>query len=52
LDKDLVLLKVLDGKENSMEDRQRLLEQVGNFSITPSMLFRRILKSNKTLLDS
>jgi len=34
-DKDLLLLRVLDGRENTMEERYQLLEQVGNFSNTP-----------------
>ena len=31
LDKDLSILKIIDGRENDMEDRFILLEQVGNF---------------------
>lgn len=46
-DKDITLLKVIDGKENSTEERLQLLEQVWNFSITPNVLLKRILKSNK-----
>lgn len=50
-DKDLSFLKVIDGREYNLEDRLRLLEQVGNFSITPWVLMRRIIKSNKISLD-
>lgn len=44
LDKDLTVMKVIDDRELNMEDRLQLLEQVGNFSITPPSLIRRILK--------
>jgi len=47
LDKDLTILKVIDGREFSTEERLPLLEQVGNFSSTPSALIKRILKQNK-----
>jgi len=47
LDKDLTILKVIDGREFSTEERLALLEQVGNFSSTPSALIKRILKQNK-----
>ena len=43
-DKDLSVLKILDGREYSIEERGQLLEQVGNFSITPASLIRRILR--------
>lgn len=45
LDKDMTVMKVIDGKELGTEERLQLLEQVGNFSITPASLLRRILKS-------
>ncbi len=44
-DKDLTILKKLDDREYSMDERFQLLEQVGNFSITPASLIRRILKT-------
>lgn len=46
-DKDMTVLKVLDGRELNTEDRWQLLEQIGNFSITPASLMRRILKELK-----
>ncbi len=46
-DKDLSLLKVIDGKKYSTENRWTLLEEVGSFNITPSILLKRIIKSNK-----
>jgi GTP diphosphokinase / guanosine-3',5'-bis(diphosphate) 3'-diphosphatase len=48
-DKDFSLLKILDWKENNIEDRLWLLEQVWNFSIVPSSLLRRIVKENRLL---
>lgn len=45
LDKDLTVMKIIDDRELNIEDRLQLLEQVGNFSITPPSLIRRILKS-------
>jgi len=47
LDKDLSLLKILDWKENSFEERWQILEQVWNFSITASSLLKRIFKVKK-----
>jgi len=44
-DKDLTVLKVLDGREYSVDERFQLLEQVWNFSITPASLIRRILRA-------
>lgn len=51
-DKDLLLLRILDGKENSLEERYQMLEQVGNFSSTPASLLRRILREQKIHTDS
>lgn len=48
-DKDYTLLKVLDGREYNMEERWALLEQVGNFSIVPSSLLKRIMKTKNLL---
>jgi len=50
LDKDMSLLKVIDGHENTMEQRWGLLEQVWNFSTTAGSVFRRILRVRKDLL--
>ena len=44
LDKDMTILRVLWGKEYNTEERLQLLEQVGNFSITPASLLRRIFR--------
>ena len=44
LDKDMTVMRVLDGRELNTEDRLQLLEQVGNFSITPASVLKRILK--------
>lgn len=38
-------MKVLDGRELNMEERWQILEQIGNFSITPASLLKRIHKS-------
>jgi len=38
-------MKVIDDRELNTEERWQLLEQVGNFSITPASLIKRILKS-------
>ncbi|PID86297.1 hypothetical protein CSB08_01395 [Candidatus Gracilibacteria bacterium] len=50
-DKNLSILRIIDGRENNIEERWLLLEQVGNFSITPSSLFRKILKAQKIVLE-
>lgn len=47
LDKDLSLLKNIDWREYSLEERHSLLEQVWNFSLTPSSLMRRIVKNKR-----
>ncbi len=47
LDKEFSLLKIIDGRVMNVEERLQLLEQVGNFSITPSSLMRRILRSSR-----
>lgn len=46
LDKDFSLLKIIDWGHNTVEERWQLLEQVWNFSITPSNLMKRIIRSN------
>ncbi|MDD2871398.1 MAG: RelA/SpoT family protein [Candidatus Gracilibacteria bacterium] len=45
LDKDLSILKVIDGVVYPKEDRFSLLEQIGNFSVNPSAIIKRILKT-------
>jgi GTP diphosphokinase / guanosine-3',5'-bis(diphosphate) 3'-diphosphatase len=44
LDKDLSIMRVIDEREYNLEERYTIIEQVGNFSITPSSLLRRISK--------
>ncbi len=44
LDKELSVLKVIEWKENNMEERWQILEQIWNFSIPASVVFKRILK--------
>ena len=44
LDKDMTVLKIIDGRWFNTEERWQLLEQVWNFSITPASLLKRILK--------
>lgn len=44
-DKDLSILKILHGTAYKIEDRWGLLEQIWNFSITPSSLIKKILKT-------
>jgi len=44
-DKDLTILKIIEDRELWTEDRLLLLEQVGNFSITPASLLKKILKA-------
>lgn len=46
VDKDLTILKNLDWKNLSMEERMALLEQIWNFSLPPSSIIRRIQKAN------
>ncbi len=50
-DKNLSILRIIDWRENNIEERWLLLEQVWNFSITPSSLFRKILKAQKIVLE-
>ncbi len=49
IDKDLSVLKTLDWKNYNLEERYALLEQVGNFSLPPSSLLKRIFKANPKL---
>lgn len=50
-DKNLSILKIIEWRENTVEERWSLLEQVWNLSINPSALFKRILKSQKIVLS-
>ena len=51
LDKDLSVLKVLDWRENKIEERWQVLEQIGNFSIPASVIFKRILKAKNIVIE-
>ncbi|MDD3144945.1 MAG: RelA/SpoT family protein [Candidatus Gracilibacteria bacterium] len=46
IDKDLTILKTLDGKNLNMEERLLLLEQIGDFSMPPASLIKKIVKSS------
>jgi (p)ppGpp synthase/HD superfamily hydrolase len=48
VDKDLTILKSIDGKNLSMEERLALLEQIWNFSLSPASVIRRLLKSESS----
>lgn len=47
LDKDLTLLKTIDDRNYSVEERINILEQVGNFSTNPTAIVKKIFKSKK-----
>ncbi len=49
LDKDLSILKVLDDRENDIEERLNILEQIWNFSVNPSSIVRKIMKSKNII---
>jgi len=51
LDKELSILKVLDWRENKVEDRWLILEQIWNFSLPASAVFKRILKAKNITLE-
>lgn len=51
LDKELLFLKNVDWVIYSKEDRYSLLEQVGNFSVNPSAIMKKILKTKKITLE-
>ncbi|MDD2907484.1 MAG: RelA/SpoT family protein [Candidatus Gracilibacteria bacterium] len=46
IDKDLTILKTLDGKNLNMEERLLLLEQIGDFSMPPAALIKKIVKGS------
>ena len=50
LDKDLTQLKSLDDRIYGMEERNNILEQVGNFSIAPSSLLRKIMRNSNLIV--
>lgn len=45
-------MKVLEGREQNVEERWQLLEQVGNFSITPASLLKKILRQQDIKYES
>ncbi|MDD3646194.1 MAG: RelA/SpoT family protein [Candidatus Gracilibacteria bacterium] len=49
MDKEMSVLKNIDGKNYTIEERCQILEQIGNFSITPASVFKRILKYQNKL---
>ncbi|NDK08508.1 RelA/SpoT family protein [Candidatus Gracilibacteria bacterium] len=49
LDKDLLVLRVIDDREHNLEERISILEQVGNFSVNPSSIIRKIMKSKNMI---
>ena len=51
LDKDMIVLKNLDDKVLGVEERLQILEQIGNFSINPGSVLKKILKE-KNLIQS
>lgn len=52
LDKDLLLLKNIDNRIYSIEDRINLLEQIWNLSINPTAIIKKILKLQKSQYKS
>jgi len=52
LDKDLSLLKTIDDRVHTVQERIDILEQVGNLSVNPSSLIRKIILNNKNLKSS
>ncbi len=47
LDKDFSILKVVEWKENNIEDRNNILERIGNLSIAPQTIVKKIFKINE-----
>ncbi len=47
LDKDLTVLKTIDDRNFSVEERIDLLEQIWNFSTNPSAIVKKIFKTKK-----
>ncbi|MDD5770262.1 MAG: RelA/SpoT family protein, partial [Candidatus Gracilibacteria bacterium] len=52
LDKDLTLLKNIDDRIYSTEDRIDLLEQIGNFSTNPTAIVKKIFKAKNIIYKS
>jgi len=51
LDKDMTILRHLDDRIYSLDDRMNLLEQVGNFSVTANSVIRKVLRSSNLKPD-
>jgi len=51
-DRELSLLKVIDWVTYTKEDRLNLLEQIGNFSVNPASLIKKILKIKNINISS
>ena len=51
LDKDMTLLKSINGRVYTQEERWQLLEQVGNLSLNPNNLIKKIVASNQLIFD-
>lgn len=51
LDKDMTLLKNLNDRVYSQEERWQLLEQVGNLSLNPNSVIKKIIASNQLVFD-
>jgi len=49
LDKELSVLRVLDDRENDLEERNSIIEQVWNFSVNPSSIIRKIMKGKNMI---
>ncbi|MFA5916989.1 MAG: RelA/SpoT family protein [Candidatus Gracilibacteria bacterium] len=49
LDKELSILRILDDRENDLDERFNILEQIGNFSVNPSSVVRKIMKSKNMI---
>ncbi len=49
LDKELSILKVIEGKENNVEDRNNILEQIWNFGIAPQTIVKKIFKTREKI---
>ncbi len=47
LDKDLTVLKTIDDRTYSVDERIDILEQVGNFSTNPTAIVKKIFKTKK-----
>ncbi len=52
LDKDMSVLKILEGRVNGMEERLQILEQIWNFSINPASVLKKILKEKNIAYES